>query len=172
MDELLNDPFVNGVDADEYFESCQIVAWIRESCNTSNIFTSSTIKSAVRMILANAPDIHDSDTKLTFDRVNTSNTGLTTRDELIQLFLNVGYSFNVFEKWCDDFLVTYGQRIVSKDVDCKECNCLQTSETCEKHEIEGISFDGFERFLYGHWLSKSEAYRDRIFDIFDQKWRW
>ena len=161
----MNDPFINGIDANDYMQSCQIVECIRESCNNTNIFTPSTIKSAICVLVAVSISIL-SGYKLTenFDYVNTSNSGLITRDELIQLFINVGYSFNVFEQWCDDLLVAYGERMISKD--CK-CNCLQT---CEKHEIEGISFLGFKQFLYGHSLSNSQEYRDRIFRVFDENW--
>ena len=107
-----------------------------------------------------------------FDKINISRSGFITRDGLIQWFINVGYSYSLVEKWCDDFLVGFGERMTSKDCDCKRIYTFRDFENfkdlnCAKHEIEGISMNGFTQFWQALSLFDDETYRDRIFNVFD-----
>ena len=175
VDELLNDPFVNGVDAKDYLQNCKIAETIQKFCTTTNCLTSTTIKSSACMLLAgNMSTAPEKEAKRSFDQINKSKSGLITRDELIQLFLSIGYSYGLIEdhNWCDDLVVAFGERMISKDCDCFPVYTVEdldkyTDKNCTKHEIEGISFDGFKQFWHGYLLLEHEAYRNRIFAVFD-----
>ena len=175
VDELLNDPFVNGVDANDYLQNCKIAETIQKFCSMTNCLTSTIIKSSTCMLLAgNMSTAIAKQSKKSFDQINTSKSGLITRDELIQLFLSIGYSYGLIEdhNWCDDLVVAFGERMISKDCDCFPVHTAKDmdkykNKNCTKHEIEGISFDGFKQFWYEYSLLVHEAYRNRIVAVFD-----
>ena len=95
VDELLNDPFINGVDAKKYKQYVPIADRIRKMCTMTDCLSSTTLKSSISMILASttANEIKK-EIKKRFDAI-ISRSGIITRDGLIQLFINVGYSHSL-----------------------------------------------------------------------------
>ena len=118
VDELLNDPFVNGIDPKIYEQNATIVNCIKYSCYTTD---STTLKQWTEHILSkNDRQENIKMNKEFFKSINKSSTELISRDELISLFMSVGYNYHLAYIRSDNLLIRYGEQIIPMYCDCDE----------------------------------------------------
>ena len=181
VDELLNDPFVNGIDYNSDASIVSTVECMRASCCKKRFLTMTMLHRRVIQDIApfwmiqplgGAHIMAHKVVKKVFDyiniRYNMSNNSynLISKKELIALFYNAGYSYKLIEKWCDDFLFTFGERMISKECKC-DVDSIRKGD-CD-HEIEGISIDGLENWLTFWFMNTGDSahQRDAVFSRFE-----
>ena len=164
VDELLNDPFVNGIDPKLYTQNATIVNCIKYSCYT----TDSTILKqwTAHVLCKNDAQETVKHRKEWFKSVDKSLNRLISRDDLISLIMSVGYNYHLADIWTDNLLIGYGEQIIPMDCDCDE-EIVEANKWHCRHEIEGLSFQGFRQVLKCGGLSMSQDFRDRVFNAFD-----
>ena len=164
VDELLNDPFVNSIDPKIYQQNARIVNVIKYSCYTTD---STILKQWTEHLLCkNEREETVKIKKKMFKSINKSSNQLISRDELISLFMSVGYNYHLADIWSDNLIIRYGEKIIALNCDCDPVIVEANKWHC-KHEIEGLSFQGFRKAWQGGGLSLTEEHRDTLFDAFD-----
>ena len=168
VDELLNDPFVNGVNPEIYKQNSRIVHSIKDSCYT----TDSTILKqwTGHALCKNEPPRVVKRKKEMFESIiiNKSSNQFISRDDLISLFMSVGFNYHIADIWCDNLLIQYGEKIIAINCDC-DPKIVEANKWHCKHEIEGLSFQGFRKALKCSELSRPrlQDFRDRAFNALD-----
>ena len=164
MDELLNDPFVNGIDREVYVTNCEAVKSILEPNHLSNCLNRTMLQKLLCVVLAtNMASETEKIALKKFKQLNKSKSGLISKDELIDLFMSVGYDYNLSCNISDDLLVNVGEQMIGKDCDC---DSSISTQDCP-HEIEGIPLFGFKMLYYNSVVTRNRTYLTRVFDIFD-----
>ena len=122
VDELLNDPFVNGIDPKIYQENSRTVYEIKYSCYTPD---STILKQwTAHALCKNEPPGVVKRKKELFKSINKSSNQFISRDDLISLFMSLGYNYHLADIWTDNLLIQYGEKIIAINCDCdKELNC-------------------------------------------------
>ena len=182
IDELLNDPFVNGIDYNSDLQMRTIVGSMRASCCKKRFLAMTMLHRRVIQDTASVwmPAHHMDNVrtmghqvKKVFDYINikynmsNNSYNLISKKELMAVFYNAGYSYKLIEKWSDDVLFTFGETMISKECKC-DGDSIRKGD-CD-HEIEGISINGLANWLTFFFMNHGQfSYeRDAVFTRFQR----
>ena len=145
VDELLNDPFVNGIppnkiEAMEYLHSCY------------KIYTTTMLKCAICEALSmNMTEGPLKTVQDQFDLMGKTNKDLDVMNghDIIQYILLCGFDFEYAQNIADNVLCLFGTQIDEYD-----------------NELV-LSIEGYKLLWYYVAMTKNMNYRNRVFEVFD-----
>lgn len=139
VDELLNDPFVQGVDTKSYTLNAEVLKYIKQFNYQSRL------KKAITQVLAqNMTEQPARQVDMHFKRVDANDDGMLNEEELIQVCQDSGYD-NVMA------------RVMAK----------RAVQQFDADGDGKINPDEFKQMWYSKVLSENDNYIARVFEVFD-----
>ena len=139
IDELLNDPFVKGIDTRSYVLNNEILRYIKQFNPQTRLK-----KAIVRVLAQNMTESPAKEVEMHFNRVDVDQDGKLSEDDLIQLCINSGY---------DKVLARAMARRAIKQFGLGD----------DHH----ITIDDFKCMWYSKILTENDDYVSRVFEVFD-----
>ena len=139
IEELLNDPFVKGIDTRSYVLNNEVLRYIKQFNYQSRL------KKAITRVLAqNMTETPAKQVEMHFKRVDVNQDGKLNEDELIQVCIDSGY---------DKILARAMARRAIQQFDVDDDRM--------------INIDEFKQMWYSKVLTENDNYIARVFEVFD-----
>ena len=160
VDELLNDPFVNGVITKDYESDWEAMRYFRIFYNP---FPTKLKLATVKILADNMTQSPEKMVRERFDILKSNQTALIGEKEIIQLALRCGYHIEIGQNISDHAISLFGQINLSF---LNQWSWRVGIDLFNEND-DGIELHGLKQIWYYTILAQHAEYRNRIFVVFD-----